>query len=278
MFLTTLYWPENSYSHVRKRLTFPICILCLLWYDDTMKKATTTKSKTVAARKKASPMKRKAVQSEPEMMEENESVVMENGEVTTASASSRRLMLIAVGVIAVIALLGYRYKNLLTPAVVNGEPIYIWEYASALNSQFGSDQLNAMATEKVIDQEVSKANVSVSNDEIDKELNEIDKQASASGGVQAIAEAQNMTIDEFKERIKLQLSVKKILQDKITVSDQEINESFTKNKDFYKSVSEAEAKETIKKQLEEQKFQTEASSWLSGIRESAKIEILFPGL
>ncbi len=191
---------------------------------------------------------------------------------------TKRISIVAVLVLLLVAAAAYKYRYLLTPATVNGEPIYIWTYFSKLHSQYGSDQLNSMATEMMITQAVEKANVSVPESDIEKEITSVEQEASSSGGLQAVLDAQRLTMDEFKSRVKLQLAVKKILADKITVTDQEVDDAFKKNKDFYKGTTEADAKVSIKKQLEDQKFQAEVQTWLTAVKNDAKIEIKFPGL
>ncbi|MEP7167210.1 MAG: SurA N-terminal domain-containing protein [Candidatus Woesebacteria bacterium] len=196
------------------------------------------------------------------------------------SNSPRRGRFLIVGLV-IVALLGfavYKYNYLLTPAVVNGKPIYIWDYVGKLHAQFGRDQLNSMVTEEVINQAVADSKVTVPQSDVDSEVANIEKEASSSGGIAAVLEAQHLSRPEFEQRIRLQLAVKKILADKIKVSDQEVDDAYKKNKDFYKGLSEAQAKDQIVKQLEDQKFQTEASTWLADVRAKAKVDIKFPGL
>ena len=189
-----------------------------------------------------------------------------------------RFGIIVLFVLILLALGAYKYRYVLTPATVNGQPIYVWDYFWKLHTQYGQYELNSMTTEIMIKQAVAKANVSVSGDEINKEVQSIEQEASSSGGLQTVLQAQHMSMDEFKNRLTLQLAVKKILADKIKVTDQEVDDTYKKNKDFYKGMSEAQAREEVKKQLEDQKFQTEVAKWLSDVRNSAKVSIKFPGL
>ncbi len=208
-----------------------------------------------------------------EEMDSSLETMQENG-----SSKRGRFLLVGVLILALIGFGIYRYNYVITPAVVNGKPIYVWDYLWKLHTQFGRDQLNSMVTEQVIEQAVASSNVSVPQDDINAEIASIEKEASSSGGLAAVLEAQHLSRTEFEQRIRLQLSVKKILADKIKVSDQEIDDTYKKNKDFYKGMTEAQAREQIKKQLEDQKFQTEASTWLADVRAKAKVDIKFPGL
>lgn len=213
-----------------------------------------------------------------DMVEENDAYEETTPTNSNAMSVQKRIGIVLVLIVLLLAAAAYKYRYLLTPATVNGQPIYVWTYLSKLHKQYGSDQLNSMSTELMITQAVNKANVTVPDSDIDKEVANVELEASSSGGLKAVLDAQRLSMDEFRNRVKLQLAVKKILADKIKVSDQEIDDAYKKNKDFYKGTSEADAKVTIKKQLEDQKFQQEVQTWLSTVKNSAKIEIKFPGI
>lgn len=226
--------------------------------------------------------KRKTTKTSPaenmEVIEDNDTYEEQNTLSSSPMSTSKRISIIAIVVVVLLAAAAYKYRYILTPASVNGEPIYVWTYFSKLHKQYGADQLNSMTTEMMITQAVKKANVTVADSDVDKEIATVEQEASSSGGLKAVLDAQRLSMDEFRGRVKLQLTVKKILADKIKVTDQEVEDAFKKNKDFYKGTSEATAKETIKKQLEDQKFQQEVQTWLTNVKSSAKIEIKFPGL
>lgn len=241
-----------------------------------MKKAiqssTKKQNRTVRAPKKISPKKSEEIMIDDlEEQEIDEDIDM--NPIEPVRASNRRGLLLVLGIVLVLGLAGYRYRQFLVPATVNGKPIYVWQYLGALHKQYGADQLNAMTTEEVIRQAVASANVSVPSEEVTAEIDRIDKEASASGGIAAILTAQGISRAELEDRIELQLAVKKLLADKIKVEEKEIDETYTKNKDFYKGIAEADAKNTIKMQLEDQKFQQEAGNWLQEQQKNAKVEI-----
>lgn len=213
-----------------------------------------------------------------DLVEENDTFDEQMSTNPTPMSTQKRVGIVVVLIVLLLAATAYKFRYILTPATVNGEPIYVWTYFSKLHKQYGSDQLNNMATELMITQAVKKANVEVADSDVDKEIASVEQEASSSGGLKAVLEAQRLSMDEFRSRVKLQLAVKKILADKIKVTDQEVEDAYKKNKDFYKGTSEADAKVTIKKQLEDQKFQQEVQTWLANVKNSAKIEIKFPGI
>lgn len=189
-----------------------------------------------------------------------------------------KLMFAGIAILLLVVIGLFKFQYLLIPAKVNGKPIYIWQYVSYLHKTFGKDAMQTLTTQALIESEIAKQKITVQSSDIQNEIDLLDKQASASGGLTAMLAAQQMTIDQLRDQIRIQMAVKQILKDKLTVTDEEINDAFTKNKDFFKGVPEAEAKLRIKEQLINQKFQSEAGKWLSELRQNSKVEIAFPGM
>lgn len=182
----------------------------------------------------------------------------------------------AVIVIAIFALVKFNY--LLIPAKVGAQPIFMWSYLNYLHKNYGKEGIQRLATQNLINQEIASSGVVVKLDEIQKEIDLLDQQASESGGIKATLAAQQMTMEDLRDQIRIQLAVKQILKDKITVTDAEVTDAYKKNRDLFRGTTEAEAKVKVREQLENQKFQTEATAWLTEIRNKIKIEVLFPAL
>jgi foldase protein PrsA len=196
----------------------------------------------------------------------------------TSTSPSRKYLAVLVAALVIVGLVLYKYQYLVAPASVNGRPVFIWQYLSYMHKTYGQEALQTLTTQALIEQEIGKSNVVVGREEIQKEVDSLDKQASASGGITAMLAAQQMTMDQLKDQIRIQLAVKKILKDKILVSDAEVEDAYKKNRDFFKNVPEAEAKERVRSQIENQKFQKEASTWLADIKQKSNVKITYPGL
>ena len=83
---------------------------------------------------------------------------------------------------------------------------------------------------------------------------------------------QGMTLEQFKEQIRLRVEVEKVLADKTKVASDEA-EKFVKDNDksFAEGTSQSEKLETAMKSLQQEKFQTALSSWLKELKDKAKI-------
>ncbi len=185
------------------------------------------------------------------------------------------------GLLAIVVIVGlayFKFNYLLVPAKVGMEPIYIWQYFSYLHRNYGKEGMQRLTTQSLINQAIVKSGVTVKQEDIQKEVDLLDQQASASGGIQAMLTAQQMTLEDLKDQLRIQMAVKEILKDKIAVTDAEVDDSYKKNRELFRGVPEAEAKIKVREQLENQKFQTEASNWLAEIRNNTQVQILFPEL
>lgn len=239
------------------------------------KTATTPKTPAVKKTKKATAIKKKAVILPEDVTEQDEEATM----VVPMTQTKRNPAVF--GIIALLVILGvvlFKFQYVLVPARVNGRPVYVWQYAKYLHQTYGKEAIQTLTTQRLIDDEIAKSKVVVKQEDIQKEIDTLDKQASSSGGIQAMLTAQQMSMDQLKDQIRIKLAVTEIIKDKLKVSDAEVADAYSKNKDFFKGVPEAEAKDRIRTQLEGGKFQTEASNWLAEVRKTAKIEVLFPGL
>lgn len=247
-------------------------------YSAHMTKATQPHTQSVKT-KKMKPAKKIMPEIEPEAdLLQNDS--FDEIPAQTASTKGMRKRRYFFSFLALLIILGvalYKYQYLLIPAKVNGRPIFIWQYISYMHTTFGKDAMSTLTTQAVIEQEISKNKISISQADIDKEVDSIDKQASASGGLNALLAAQQMTMSQLRDQIRIQLAVKQILKDKIVVTDAMINDSYTKNIKSFTGVPEATAKAQIRTQLENQQFQTVAGQWLNDLRSRAAIQYLLPG-
>ena len=202
----------------------------------------------------------------------------ENMNNSTPTKSRSRNLVTLLGILIIAGIAVYKFSYIAVPASVNGRPVYIWSYLNFMHRSYGMEAIQTLTTQELINQEISKQKVKVSNDQIQQEVDQLDKEASASGGLSAVLAAQQMTLEQLKDQLRIQIAVKAILKDKIAVSDEEVNDYYKQNKDFFKGTVEKDAKVQIRVQLESQKFQKEASAWLAEVKKDAKIEISFPGL
>lgn len=178
-------------------------------------------------------------------------------------------------VLAVLIILGvlYFFKSLFIVAIVNGRPISRLAFDLGLEKQAGQQYLNNKITEILIKQEAKKENVTASQADLDQKYTEIDNQLKAQGqSLEAALLANGQTRADFDSQMKTQIVLEKMLGKDVSVTDEEINTYFTKNKaTFDKGATLESEKENIKSILIQQKLSAKLQPFLTDLQSKAKI-------
>lgn len=118
-------------------------------------------------------------------------------------------------------------------ARVGGEEISRDELYKLLEEQYGQQVLSYLISEKIIELELKKQNIVVSEEEIQKELQEIVEQYGGQGQFDAALASYGYTIDNFKKDIESNLKVEKLLEPEIEITEEEMKAYFETNKQAF---------------------------------------------
>ncbi len=172
----------------------------------------------------------------------------------------------------VIILLGLA-RNQIVAANVNGEQISRLEVINELESKNGKQVLEAIVTEKLIDQEAKKKKINISDKELDDEMKKIEKSVSDQGQkLDDLLALQGLTREELKSQVKTQIILKK-LSGEIKVEDKEVNDYIEQNKDSIPADADMnEIRTQAKAQLEQQKLNDKIQTLVGELQKNSKIE------
>lgn len=188
---------------------------------------------------------------------------------------SKRLLIISGAIIIVIALGLFFAKELFIAATVNGSPISRFSVISELEKQSGKQALESLVQKKLIETEIKKKGISVTEEEVNDEIKKIEAQVASQGGtLEAALAQQGMTEEQLREQIIIQKKLEKLLADKIPpVSDAEID-AYIKGGGLTtpKGVTLEDFRKELSGELKQQKFQQEAQKWVSDLTANAKIK------
>lgn len=148
-------------------------------------------------------------------------------------------------------------------ASVNGEKISEKELNEMLVAQYGSEALDSLITEKIINQEKKKEKIKVSKEELDAEMTAYMESYGGKDSFEEILANSGVKMSTVEKNIENYLVTKKLLEPRIDITDEEMKEYFEENKDSYAQAEqvqashilvedEATAKE-VRKKLEEGK-------------------------
>lgn len=136
-------------------------------------------------------------------------------------------------------------------AMVNDVKITKEEYYDYMVEQNGEEVLEALILEKMLDLEVEANNIEVTEDEIDVEYAEM---AEAYGGIEGLQNTLQMygyTEDSIRKNLKLNLSIEKLMEPLINVTDDEIALYFAENKDDFDVSEQVKASHILVATIEE---------------------------
>ncbi|KUO61382.1 MAG: foldase [Gracilibacter sp. BRH_c7a] len=134
--------------------------------------------------------------------------------------------------------LAISFSNKEVVANVNGQEIMKEELYEALVKQNGEQALDMLITEKIVRIESENSNISVTDDEINQEIEELKEEYGGEEPFLAALENSNMTMEDLKNNIELNTILIKLIGPGITIAQEEIEEYFEMYKDSF-AVAEA---------------------------------------
>lgn len=179
---------------------------------------------------------------------------------------------IIIGVLTLILLFALALsKGYILVAIVNNKPLFRFQLDQTMMARYGKQTLEGMISESLIADEANRLNIVVSQEEIDKQEEEVLKSFGGKVSLDELLKFQGTTKAEFDSQIKLQLVVNKIMEKDITVTDEEIAAYKETNKALMVSSDEAALTEEARKALAEQKINEKIQPWFTELKNKAKI-------
>ncbi len=126
-------------------------------------------------------------------------------------------------------------------AKIGEEEISKDQFYDRLLEMYGSQVLDSMITEKIVELEAKKAKISVTDEDVQKELDKMIEQVGGEEMFNFQLAYSGYTMDQMKEELKNYLTIVKILEPKIEITDEEINSYFEENKDRFAQEEEVQA-------------------------------------
>lgn len=204
---------------------------------------------------------------------------IKNSKVTRTS-----LLVLLILIFFVIIDFGVQYlNNDYSAAVVNGERITEREYYYRLDQAYGNAIISQLIDETLIRQEAEEEGVTVSEEEIQADLDDITEQVGGEEQLNLSLETYNLTMDDLKRQIEIDILSKKILEPTLEYSEEDVKAFFEQYSEaiFPEEAAELEEGElldyeTYKEETLEVFLQQEISTaqgpWLAGLATEAKIQ------
>ncbi|MEI2469509.1 peptidylprolyl isomerase [Peribacillus frigoritolerans] len=155
-----------------------------------------------------------------------------------------------------------------TIASIDGEKINEDELYDALVAGYGADTLDLLITNKLVELEAEKAGIKIKNEEIQKEIDVMVESYGDEKSLKEQLEASGSSMDALKKDIVVYLQTKKLVEPRITVTDDEISTYFEDNKDTFAQAEQVEASHIL---VEDEKTAKKVAKELAAGGDFAKL-------
>jgi len=218
--------------------------------------------------------KKKSIKSAPKQVIVEEMVT----EVKASRVAIRLPKKLFLYVLILLVVVGGVYfgKKVFFAASVNGQLINRFSVIKDLEKQGGQKVLDTIILKTLINQEAKKRKLSISQSEIDAEIQKIELNVSSQGStLDTLLAQQGMTKNDLIGEIKVQLLVTKMVDNNVSVTDKEIDEYLASQNSQNSlnlsqptpGLSRVQAKTAIK----QQKLQGEIQKFVADLKAKAKI-------
>ncbi|MFD1861681.1 peptidylprolyl isomerase [Planococcus chinensis] len=167
----------------------------------------------------------------------------------------KKVIYLAVGIIAASAiflLAGFNKGEAV--ATVNGTAIEKDALYEQMVKTSGAEALEVMISDEIIRQEAKKADITVTQDEIDAEMAVYEENYGGAEGLASAIETSGMTMEDLENEMETYLKIEKLIGPDIEITDEAIQTYFEENKAALGQSAEVEASHILtetKEQAEE---------------------------
>lgn len=137
----------------------------------------------------------------------------------------------AIVIVGLAVILIFSFTNREIVATVGDSKITKEELYDKLVEQGGSNILSQMIDAEIINQEAKKEKIQVTDEEIDAEMENYMAQYGGEEMFESVLQQSGLTKDDLKGDIIQYIQIEKLVDSRISITDEEIKEYFEENKD-----------------------------------------------
>lgn len=178
---------------------------------------------------------------------------------------SRKIFIIILSVLLMAGVLYLVFKWLVI-AWVDNKPVTRVTLYNLLEQRYGSEVEEQILVEALIEGESTKKGIKITEDDINQEISKTEQQVGGKETLQSLLAQQQISEDDFKKQLRLQLLVRKLFGENVIISDEEIKSYVEENKDNLTlsqiATDEAKLKIEVGEQLKQQKISQNFKTWI----------------
>ncbi|MBO7744176.1 peptidylprolyl isomerase [Paenibacillus sp. MWE-103] len=124
---------------------------------------------------------------------------------------------------------------------VNGVSITKDQLYDAMAKLGGAQTMDNLIQDELIKQEADKKNITISDADVDKEIENIKKRFPSEAEFESALQQSGMSLDDLKAQTPMQLRIRKILEPQAQVTEKDVEDYFNQNKAQYDQPEEVKA-------------------------------------
>lgn len=126
-------------------------------------------------------------------------------------------------------------------ATVNGENVTRQQLNDYMLDQVGKQALNVMIQDTLINQEVAKAGVTITDADVEAELESFKKGFPSENEFTMYMMQNGLALENLKDQLEANLKITKVLEPTITIKDEDIKKYYDENKDSFATPEQVQA-------------------------------------
>ncbi|HLS54367.1 MAG TPA: peptidylprolyl isomerase [Tissierellaceae bacterium] len=156
-----------------------------------------------------------------------------------------KYILLGVVLVMVLGVTACSSGNKEVVAKVNDQVITKDELYEHMLKQNGTQVLEALIAEKIVDEEAKKEGIEPSKKEIEEEIEKIKEESGGEQGFQQLLQYYGYELKDLEANITMNLKIKGLVGDDIEISDDEIKDYFDKNRENFEQEEQVRARHIL---------------------------------
>lgn len=189
-----------------------------------------------------------------------------------SEALNKKTVIISAVVIALG--LAYFFRGQFLAATVNGQPITRIKIMRQAEEAYGTQLLERVVLEVLIEQKAREKGIQVSDEVIDNRIEEIRQMYSEQGqDLDQLLVMQGYSIERLRNDIKMEQLAEMLVGADIEVAQEDVDQYIEENADFLPEDLEGEElEEFVREQLKQQQLNQKYQTWIEELKTEANIE------
>lgn len=155
--------------------------------------------------------------------------------------NKKKYFLIIFIILGIVMSIGVVFSNKEVVARVDGKAISQDELYNLLVEQGGQAALDALIDQTIIESEAEKEKIDIADEDIENEVKLLEESYGGEEALKAAMETSGISLADVKKDLSLNLTIEKLLESRISVTEEEITAYFNENKESFATGEQVKA-------------------------------------